>query len=124
VYGALADAVVATHFAFLAFVLFGGFAAVHWRWLRWPHVAAVGWALAIVVVPGLLCPLTVAENWARRRAGHTSYSGGFIDRYVEGVIYPARFTPLVQVVVVLLVLTSWLLWWRVRPRAARPDVGT
>jgi hypothetical protein len=123
-YRALADTVVAAHFAFLVFVLFGGFAAVRWRWLRWAHLAAVGWAVAIVAVPGLVCPLTVAENWARERAGLSSYTGGFIDRHVEGVLYPARYTPLVQAAVALLVLSSWVVCWRARPRPARQDVGT
>jgi len=124
VFETLAYAVVVTHFAFLAFVLFGGFVAVRARWVRWTHLAAVAWAVAIVTVPGLLCPLTVAEDWARRHAGLASYRGGFVDRYVEGVLYPARDTPYVQAGVAVLVLGSWLLWWRARPRTASPDAGT
>jgi hypothetical protein len=37
-----------------------------------------------------------------------SYSGGFIDRYVENVLYPGRLTPYVQSLMALIVLTSWV----------------
>jgi hypothetical protein len=70
-----------------------------------------------VTAPGLLCPLTVAENWARRGAGMPTDSHGFIDRYVQGVIYPARFTPLVQAAIAVLVVVSWTFYLR-RRRAA------
>jgi hypothetical protein len=113
-YRLLADVVVAIHFAFLAFVVIGGFLALRRPWVIWAHLAAAGWALAIVVVPGLECPLTYAENWARARAGLGTYGGGFIDRYVENVLYPARFTPLVQALVAASVLTSWYLVIRSR----------
>ena len=105
-------AVVAVHYAFLAFVVLGGFAALRWRFLIWPHVAAAGWALAIVTVPTLPCPLTAAEAWARRHAGMRPLAGGFVDAYVKGVLYPARFTIAVQIGVMVCVLVSWFLIYR------------
>jgi hypothetical protein len=116
-YRVLIVAVVAVHFAFLAFVVLGGFVAVRRPGVVWAHLVAVAWGVAIVAAPGVLCPLTVAENWARHRAGWSSYTGGFIDRYVEGVLYPARFTPLVQALVAVAVLGSWT--WCARARRAR-----
>lgn len=108
----LVGAVVAAHFAFLAYVIVGGFLAVWRRWLIWVHLAVVGWAVAILTLPRLPCPLTVAENWGRRRAGMSSYTGGFIDRYVKGHLYPAADTAIVQVAIAVIVIASWALLYR------------
>ena len=104
--------VVAAHFAFLAYGVAGGFVALWRPRLIWAHLAVIGWAVAILTVPGLPCPLTVAENWARRRAGMSSYSGGFIDRYVQGHLYPTADTPAVQATIAVIVIASWALLYR------------
>lgn len=101
--------VVAAHFAFLGYVIAGGFLAYRWPRAIWPHLAAVAWAVLIVAKPLLACPLTATENWARKRAGMASYTGGFIDRYVKGVFYPVRFERETQVLVLAIVLVSWVL---------------
>jgi hypothetical protein len=104
----LATIVLCAHFAFLAYVILGGFLA--WRWPRafWPHLAAAAWGLAVVAIP-LTCPLTNVEDWARRKAGEQGLGDvGFIDRYIEGVLYPERYTRLLQVAVAVVVLGSWL----------------
>lgn len=116
-YRAIVVVVVGLHFAYLAFVAAGGFLALRWPRMIWAHLLACAWAVAIVTAPALLCPLTVAENWARRRAGMGTDNRGFIDRYVQNVIYPARFTRLVQAAIAVLVIVSWVLYLR-RRRAA------
>ncbi|MCF2532909.1 DUF2784 domain-containing protein [Yinghuangia soli] len=106
-YRILADAAMTAHFAFLAYVVLGGFAA--WRWPRmlWPHLAAALWGL-IVITGSIECPLTAAENWARERAGENRMATtGFIDHYIEGVLYPERFTTLLQLLAAACVLASW-----------------
>ena len=102
----LVSVILVVHAGYLAFVVVGGFLA--WRWPRvfWVHLAAAAWGLAVVGIP-LTCPLTTAENWARRQAGQTEQSAGFIDRYIEGVLYPERFTLLLQVLVGVTVVGSW-----------------
>jgi hypothetical protein len=102
----LVTVILAVHFAYLGYVVVGGFLA--WRWPRmfWPHLAAAAWGLAVVGIP-LTCPLTTAENWARRRAGQTQQTAGFIDRYIEGVLYPERYTVLLQVLAGAMVVGSW-----------------
>jgi hypothetical protein len=122
-YRVAADVVVVIHFAFLAYVIGGGFLALRWRWSIWPHLGACTWAIAILTVPGLVCPLTTAEAWARHRAGDASYSGAFINQYIEGVLYPARLTPLVEVLVGASVLTSWALVIRLRRRDRRDPIS-
>jgi hypothetical protein len=117
-YRVLAMAVVVVHFAFLGYVVFGGFLA--WRWPRaiWPHLAAVAWAVALVGLR-LDCPLTYLQDWARQQAGQPKLGRGFIDQYVEGVLYPARYTVAVQVLVAAAVTGSWLMAARRPPRPAR-----
>ena len=43
---------------------------------------------------GFECPLTALEKSLRRSAGQDPYEGGFIDRYIENVIYPEKLTPM------------------------------
>lgn len=106
-YKTLVTVILVVHFGYLGFVVVGGFLA--WRWPRtfWVHLAAAAWGLAVVGIP-LTCPLTVAENWARRRAGQSEQTSGFIDRYIEGVLYPERYTLLLQAGVGVAVVGSWV----------------
>lgn len=107
-YRLLADATVVTHFAFIVYVVFGGFLA--WRWPRTIllHISAAGWGL-IGIVAGIVCPLTILEDWARREAGLSGLpSEGFIDHYLTGVIYPESLLTEVRIGVLLVVLVSWI----------------
>ena len=114
----LADLAVVVHFGFLVFLVVGGWASLRWRRLLWLHVATVAWSAGIVTV-GQTCPLTVLEVWATERAGGPRLEGGFIDRYVEGVVYPGSMAGLVRVAVALVVVVSWFVVWRSRDHAGR-----
>jgi hypothetical protein len=105
-YRALTSAIIVGHFAFVAYVLLGGFLAWRWGWTIVPHILAATWGLLVIAL-SLNCPLTAAENWSRRRAGETPLAGGFIDRYLTGVIYPARYVHQVQILTAVVVLVSW-----------------
>ncbi|HLV59082.1 MAG TPA: DUF2784 domain-containing protein [Natronosporangium sp.] len=112
----LTSLILTVHAAYLAYVVVGGFLA--WRWPRtvWLHLVASAWGLLIVTNPwGWQCPLTYAEHWSRRRAGQEGFTAGFVDRYLEGVLYPERYTRALQVLVGVLVVVSWIgvyLRWR------------
>jgi hypothetical protein len=103
----LTTVILVAHFAYLAYLVVGGFLA--WRWPRtiYLHMLAAAWGITIVAGQ-LICPLTYAEDWSRRRAGEAGLTQGFIDRYIEGVLYPARYAPLLQALVAVLVLGSWV----------------
>ncbi len=124
-YRLLVTVILAAHFAFLAYVVLGGLLAVRWPRAFWPHLVAAGWGLAVVTA-ALTCPLTYAEAWARRHAGEGAVTRGFIDRYIEGVLYPERYTNLLRVLVAVVVLGSWT-WafarWRTRRAATRALTG-
>jgi hypothetical protein len=106
-YHVLADATMVLHFAFLAYVVAGGFLA--WRWSRaiWPHLLAAGWGLSTLVFR-LHCPLTWLEDWARRSAGGSGLSHGFIDTYLTGIVYPERYAGLLQLLAAAAVTVSWV----------------
>lgn len=95
-YRIAADLVVALHFAFIAFVVLGGFVAWRWPGVAWLHVPVALWG-AIIEFAGWICPLTPLENALRRSAGDAGYAGGFIEHYVIPVVYPAGLTPAIQV---------------------------
>lgn len=105
-YASLADLVVAVHFGFLFFIPLGGILAWRWPRLLWAHVPAVAWGIGIVTI-GWDCPLTPLEKHLRRLAGEPVFPEGFIDHYVQGVLYPERFTPLVRAGIVAAVAVGW-----------------
>lgn len=118
-YGALAEAVVALHFLFVLFVLFGGLLTVRWPRAAWIHLPAACWG-ALISFAGWVCPLTPLEKWLRRQGGTAGYEGGFIEHYILPILYPHALTRNVQIVLGLVVLLLnaliyWRLWRRRRP---------
>jgi Protein of Unknown function (DUF2784) len=98
---------VGTHFAFLAYGVFGGF--LSWRWPRTIglHLAAALWLFAIVAF-SWKCPLTWLEDRSREQLGLPTQVGGFLNNHVAGVFYPHGYERAAQLVVALIVLTSWI----------------
>ncbi len=110
--GVLAGLVVALHFAFVLFVLFGGLLVLRWPSVRWVHLPAACWG-AFVEFSGRICPLTPLENSLRRQAGLTGYQGGFIDHYIMPVLYPHGLTRAVQLVLGAIVIAfNVAIYWR------------
>lgn len=120
-YGILADAVMVAHLGFILFVATGALLAARWPWLVWAHLPALGWGIGTVTI-GFTCPLTTLELALRRRAGQSGFEGGFVDRYLENVIYPERFTTALRVLVAVAVVAGYVALYRrhlrTRPRAA------
>jgi hypothetical protein len=118
----LADALVATHLAFIVFVVAGGLLVLRRRGWAVLHLPAVAWG-AFAEISGTLCPLTPLENALRLRAGDAGYAGGFIEHYLIPLVYPEALTPRLQlalglgVIAVNLVVYAfvWWRWQRARP---------
>lgn len=102
--GLLADAVLVVHGLFIVWAALGAVAVWRWPKLALLHLPALAWAVWIEVSGGI-CPLTPLENSLRRAAGQTGYSGGFIDHYVGGAIYPDGLTRETQWVIAGVLLT-------------------
>ena len=121
----LADAILVLHVAFVLFVVFALVAIyagyfLKWQWVRNRafrilHLIAIG----IVVVQswvGVICPLTVLEMALRDKAGAETYSGSFIQHWLQSLLYydaPEWVFMVVYTCFGSLVLASWFV---VRPR--------
>jgi len=91
----IANAVLVLHFAFIAFVLGGGFLARRRPRIAWVHAPSAIWG-ALVEIFSWTCPLTPLEDHFRGRAGRTGLEGDFIERYLLPLIYPDELTPAIQ----------------------------
>ena len=99
----VADALVALHLAFIAFVIAGGLLALRHRGWAVLHLPAAAWG-AWTEFTGTVCPLTPWENSLRRQAGDAGYAGGFIEHYVIPLIYPDALTSRTQIAMGVAVL--------------------
>jgi len=91
IWSLLADGLVILHFAFTAFVIFGGF--LTWRWPRvaFVHLPALAWG-CWVEVSHSICPLTPWENHLRHLGGEAGYPGSFLAHYLVRLLYPPGLT--------------------------------
>ena len=112
-----ADLLVGIHFAFVLFVVFGGFLLFRWPRVAWLHVPAVIWGV-LVEFAGWICPLTPLENWFRQRGGGAGYSGDFLEHYLLAIIYPTGLTASTQraLGVAVIVLNAGVYAWILRTR--------
>ena len=106
VYRWLALAMTVLHFAYLAYLLTGGYLA--WRWPQTfaLHVVGVVWG-ALIIVTEVTCPLTWLQNTLRTRAGQPELDLSFIDTYVRGVFFPADHEVAARVLVAVVIAVSW-----------------
>jgi hypothetical protein len=122
IYRLLADTVVVIHLLFILFVLLGGLLGLWRQWIVWLHLPAMVWG-AVIEFANLICPLTPLENTLRIAGGERGYSGGFIEHYLEPIIYPPGLTPTMQIGigagVLLINISVYVFVWRQRLRASR-----
>ena len=97
IYRTLADLVLVVHLTFVLFVVLGGLLVLRWPRAAWLHVPAAVWGV-LIEYTGWICPLTPLENSFRTRGGEAGYSGGFIEHYIQPLLYPAGLTRSTQVV--------------------------
>jgi len=97
IYRALADLVLVVHLAFVLFVVLGALLVLRWPWVAFFHIPAAIWGI-LIEYGGWICPLTPLENSFRQSGGEAGYSGGFIQHYIQPVLYPAGLTRGTQIV--------------------------
>ncbi len=115
----LADAVLVLHVAVVAFVI-GGLALVlagNWRGWAWvngwtfrlAHLGAIG-SVVLQQWLGAACPLTTLEIWLRRQAGQGAISEGFIEHWLQRLLFyeaPGWAFTLAYTAFGLAVLAAW-----------------
>jgi hypothetical protein len=127
-YQLLADVVLTLHFCIVAFVVGGLVLTIIGNLRAWRWVNALGFrlahlvAIAVVVAQawfGATCPLTALEMWLRAHARATTYSGSFIEHWLQKLLYyegPAWVFTLAYSLFGLLVAATW---WRFPPMIKR-----
>ncbi|GAA5170566.1 DUF2784 domain-containing protein [Viridibacterium curvum] len=124
----LANLTLILHIAIVLFVV-GGLLLVlvgnlrGWRWVNalWFRLVHLATILFVVLESwvGVVCPLTTLEMWLRRQARQEGYAGGFIEHWLQSLLYfnapPWVFT-LAYSLFGLAVLASW---WYFPPRSGR-----
>lgn len=105
-YRLMAELVVVVHLAFILFVVAGSLLVRRCPRLPWLHVPSLIWAATSITI-GLSCPLTPLEKMLRRLGGEGAYAGGFIDHYVEGVVYPESLTPFLRALAFVLIVVGY-----------------
>ena len=115
----LADLVVLIHFAFILFVVAGGFLVLKWPKFAWLHLPAALWG-AMIEFSGWICPLTPLENSLRQI--DPGSSKGFIETYISALIYPEALTRGVQLFLGLMVIAVnvSIYWYVLRQRKYIP----
>ena len=132
-YQALANAVLLLHFAVVVFVVLSlpailvgnwrGWAWVNNRWFRSAHLLAI----AVVVLQawlGQYCALTELESWLRLQAGEVGYGRGFVEYWVQRVLYyqaPLWVFTVVYTAFGGLVAWAWVRYPPARLHAQRSD---
>jgi polyferredoxin len=127
-YQLLADLVLALHLLVALFVV-GGLVLVlagnlrGWRWVntlwfRLAHLLAIGLVVSEAWL-GIVCPLTSLENWLRTQARASAYEGGFIEHWLQRLLFydaPSWVFTLGYTLFGLAVVASW---WCFPPRQRR-----
>ena len=122
-YRVVGDAAMLAHFAFLAYLVVGGFLAWRWPWSIWVHVAVAVYGLFNVLV-GWPCPLTHVENWGRVRAGEGNPAGLGLHRPLHRRRHlPPGARGRGPGAVAAVVLASWVGFGLRRRRAVRHGVA-
>jgi hypothetical protein len=120
-YAILADAVLVTHFTYVAFVVVGllliwagyffRWSFVRNFWFRLAHLGCMG-VVVVESVFGVTCPLTTWELQLRLLAGEGQYyQGSFIQHWIHRVLfYRASEEVFLSIYVVFFVLLLLSLW--------------
>jgi hypothetical protein len=125
-YRLLADAVLAVHVALVLFVVGGLVLVVLGNWLKWmwvnrwwfrlAHLAAIAVVVAEAWI-GLVCPLTTLEMWLRKQGRDATYTGSFIEHWLQRLLYydaPGWVFTTAYSVFGLAVIAAW---WFFPPKA-------
>lgn len=122
-YEIAADLTAAVHFTFIVFVIFGALLGRRSRVWMSLHLAAMFYGVMIEVFYWY-CPLTVLEQYLRRKAGRGQYEDAFIAHYLNRVIYldAPQWTLILAAALVAATNAGlylyWYCWRRQRPGAS------
>jgi len=113
-YKIFVDGIIALHFLYVLFMLFGFFLTIYgvlfrsrffdWWLFRTLHLLGILYVASLSIL-GKYCPLTLLENELRSRFDPSlAYSGSFIVHYLEKIIYPDVNSLVIQIPTIFIAL--------------------
>lgn len=123
-FSVLADIVLLAHTAVAVFVVLGlpliwlG-AWRKWRWsnllwFRLAHLCTIGFVVVQSLL-GMVCPLTILENWLRLQAGQIGPGDGFIEYWFSRILFYQAPTEVFTFAYTLFGFAVAWTWWRFPP---------
>ncbi|HVE46653.1 MAG TPA: DUF2784 domain-containing protein [Acidimicrobiales bacterium] len=92
--------------AFILFVAAGALLTWAWPRMAWAHLPALAWGVGTVTI-GFPCPLTSLEKALERRGSGNSYDGGFVDHYLEDVIFPGEYNSALRALAAVVIVFGY-----------------
>lgn len=127
-YQLFADFVLSLHVAIVAFIVVGLVLVIvgnlrAWRWVnalwfRLVHLVSIA-AVVAEAWFGVVCPLTSLELWLRAKAGATTYTGSFIEHWLQRILYYEASAWVFTLGYSLFGLAVIATWWYFPPRFRR-----
>lgn len=121
-YQVFADITLLLHVLVVAFVVIGLILIIvgnrfKWQWvnLLWFRLLHLTTILFVVAEAwlGLTCPLTTLEMWLRKKAGGHYYDGGFVQHWLQQLLYwdfPSWVFTIMYSLFAILVVGTWILY--------------
>ena len=98
------------HFTFIIFVVFGALLFIVSTKIIYVHVPALIWGIYLEFTHSV-CPLTYLENWFLLKANLTTYSEGFIQKYLMPFVYPKNLADDLQTyLAIALIVTNIIVY--------------
>jgi Protein of Unknown function (DUF2784) len=129
VYQWLANAVLLLHVTIVLFVIAGlllvvvgnlrSWPWVNLLWFRLAHLATIG-IVAAEAWLGFTCPFTTFEMWLRTKAGTTTYAGGFIEHWLQTLLFWQAPPWVFTVAYTAFGLMVAAAWWYFPPGTGQP----
>jgi hypothetical protein len=104
VYRFLLELLIAAHFAFIVFIVFGALLVIVRRWMIFLHLPALAYGLLSELL-NIKCPLALTESWLRDLSFESGFGVGFLEPFLIGLIYPPNWNQSFGNLMAVLLLT-------------------
>ena len=118
VYRFLLELLIAAHFAFIVFIVFGALSVLVRRWMMFLHPPALCYGLSSELL-NIKCPLALTESWLRDLSFESGFANGFLEPFLIGLIYPPNWSQsfgnlMAALLLVFNILVYSIVFWRWR----------
>lgn len=104
IYRFLLELLIAAHFAFVVFIVFGAVSVFVRRWMIFLHLPTLAYGLLSELL-NIKCPLALTEGWLRDLSFESGFAVGFLEPFLIGLIYPPNWNQSFGNLMAILLLT-------------------